>query len=256
MILRIPTDIDLPPHPHPLPCLPQAGAGGEGFLFFSPPLTGGDGGEGEKRGMVMRRNSFVYSVTRWIARVVFCLFYRIETEKEGVLFDQGPVIILPKHQYWTDIPMISLVIRPLLHFVAKRELFKYPLIRNYLSLLGGIPVDRQQTIRTLNSFKSLLSLLRAGEKIVIFPEGTYFRDGVGSGKSRLLQMILSFQGELKYDIPFVPVGIRYGERVGWRRRVEIRMGPPLFAEKESDAISFTHRVMEEIGRLCGLPRCS
>ncbi len=206
--------------------------------------------------MMVRRNSFIYSVTRWIAYVVFSIFYRIETEKEEALPDQGPVIILPKHQYWTDIPMISLVIRPLLHFVAKKELFEYPLIRNYLSLLGGIPVDRQQTIRTLNSFRSLLSLLRAGEKIVIFPEGTYFRDGVGSGKSRLLQMILSFQAELKYRIPFVPVGIRYGERVGWRRRVEIRIGHPLFAEKESDAISLTHRVMEEIGRLSGLPRCS
>jgi 1-acyl-sn-glycerol-3-phosphate acyltransferase len=166
------------------------------------------------------------------------------------------VIILPKHQYWTDIPIISIAFTPLLYFVAKRELFEYPLIRNYLFLLGGIPVDRQQSIRTLNSFRSLLSLLRAGEKIVIFPEGTYFRDGVGAGKSRLLQMILSFQDELKYRIPFVPVGIQYGERKGWRRRVEIRIGPPLFAEKESGATSLTHRVMEEISRLCRLPRCS
>jgi 1-acyl-sn-glycerol-3-phosphate acyltransferase len=96
--------------------------------------------------------------------------------------------------------------------------------------------------------------LRAGEKIVIFPEGTYFRNAVGSGKSRLLQMILSFQDELKYRIPFVPVGIRYGERKGWRRRVEIRIGHSLFAEKESEAISLTHRVMEEISRLCRLPQ--
>jgi 1-acyl-sn-glycerol-3-phosphate acyltransferase len=204
----------------------------------------------------MRRNSFIYSITKWVAYVVFSFFYRIETEKTEVLPDQGPVIILPKHQYWTDIPMISIVIRPLLHFVAKRELFKYPLIRDYLSLLGGIPVDRQQTIRTLDSFRYLLSLLRAGEKIVIFPEGTYVRDGVGSGKNRLLQMILSFQTELKYKIPFVPVGIRYGERVGWRRRVEIRMGHPLFAEKESDAVSLALRVMEEISRLCRLPQQS
>ena len=202
----------------------------------------------------MRRNSFVYSVTKRIAQFVFSIFYLIETERKEILPDEGPVIILPKHQYWTDIPIISIAFMPLLYFVAKRELFEYPLIRNYLFLLGGIPVDRQQSIRTLNSFRSLLSLLRAGEKIVIFPEGTYFRDGVGSGKSRLLQMILSFQDELKYRIPFVPVGIRYGERKGWRRRVEIRIGHPLFAEKESDAISLTHRVMEEIGRLCRLPQ--
>ena len=203
----------------------------------------------------MRRNSFVYRVTKRVAQLIFSIFYCIETEREEIFPDEGPVIILPKHQFWTDIPVISIAFTPLLYFIAKRELFKYPLIRNYLFLLGGIPVDRQQSIRTLNSFKSLLSLLRAGEKIVIFPEGTYFRDGVGAGKSRLLQMILDFQDELKCRIPFVPVGIRYAERKGWRRRVEVCIGYPLFAEKESDAISFTRRVMEEISRLCRMPIC-
>jgi len=186
--------------------------------------------------------------------MVFSIFYHLEIEKMETLSDRGPAIILPKHQYWTDIPIVSLSFRPLLYFVAKRELFKYPFIRHYLSLLGGIPVDRKQSIRTLDSFKSLLSLLRAGEKIVIFPEGTYFRERVGSGKSRLLQMILGFQDELNYRIPFIPVGIRYGERMGWRRRVEIRIGHPLFAEKESSASSLTHQVMEEISRLCRMPR--
>lgn len=93
-----------------------------------------------------------------------------------------------------------------------------------------------------------------GEKVVIFPEGTYFRDGVGSGKSRLLQMVLKLQPELNCPIPFVPVGIRYGERVGWRRRVEVRIGHPLFAQKGTEAVSLTRRVMEEISRLCRLPR--
>jgi 1-acyl-sn-glycerol-3-phosphate acyltransferase len=204
----------------------------------------------------LKRNFIVYSITKEIARLVFSIFYQIEIEWKEAFPDRGPMIILPKHQYWTDIPIVSLSFKPLLHFVAKKELFEYPLIRNYLSLLGGIPVDRKQSIRSLDSFKYLLFLLRAGERIVIFPEGTYFREAVGSGKSRLLQMILGFQDELKYRIPFVPVGIRYGERIGWRRRVEIRIGHPLFAEKESDAITLTHRVMGEIGRLCCLQRCS
>ncbi len=186
--------------------------------------------------------------------MVFSIFYQIETERKEVLPDHGPSIILPKHQYWTDIPIVSLTSKPLLYFVAKRELFEYPLIRSYLSLLGGIPVDRKQSIRTLDSFKHLFSLLSAGEKIVIFPEGTYFRDVVGSGKSRLLQMILKFQSELKDRIPFIPVGIRYGERAGWRRRVEICIGHPLFAEGESDATFLTRRVMEEISHLCQLPQ--
>ena len=188
--------------------------------------------------------------------MVFCIFYHLEIERRGTLPDRGPVIILPKHQYWTDIPIVSLSFGPLLYFVAKKELFRFPLIRHYLSLLGGIPVDRKQSIRTLDSFKNLFSLLRAGERIVIFPEGTYCREGVGSGRSRLLQMILRFQNELHYRIPFVPVGIRYGKRIRWRKRVEICIGHPLYAEKESDAFSLTHQVMEEISGLCCLPLCS
>jgi 1-acyl-sn-glycerol-3-phosphate acyltransferase len=190
-----------------------------------------------------------------MAQWVFSIFYRIETTREGMLPDQGPMIILPKHQYWTDIPIISLAFGPLLYFVAKKELFRYPLIRDYLSFLGGLPVDRKQSIRTLDSFKTLISLLRASERIVIFPEGTYFRNEVGPGKSRLLQMILKFQSELEYLIPIIPVGIRYGARLGWRRRVEVCIGSPLFAEKESDAIPLTHQAMEEISRLCHLPKC-
>jgi 1-acyl-sn-glycerol-3-phosphate acyltransferase len=204
----------------------------------------------------MRRNSLVYSATKRMAQWVFSIFYQIETECKTTLPDHGPMVILPKHQYWTDIPILSLAFKPLLYFVAKKELFKYPLIRDYLSLLGGLPVDRKQSIRTLDSFKTLISLLRAGEKIVIFPEGTYFRNGVGSGKSRLLQMVLRFQSELGYRIPFIPVGIRYGERSGWRRRVEVCIGSALFAEGEPDAIPLTHRAIEEISRLCRLPLCT
>jgi 1-acyl-sn-glycerol-3-phosphate acyltransferase len=202
----------------------------------------------------MRRNSFVYCLTKGMARWVFSIFYRIETEWKTTLPDHGAMIILPKHQYWTDIPIIGLSFKPLLYFVAKKELFKYPLIRDYLSLLGGLRVDRKQSIRTLDSFKTLLSLLRAGEKIVIFPEGTYFRNGVGLGKNRLLQMILRFQSELGYPIPFIPVGLRYEGRSGWRRRVEVCIGSALFAENESDAIPLTHRVMEDISHLCHLPQ--
>jgi len=87
----------------------------------------------------MKRNPLVYITTKKVAQLVFSVFYRIETEWKTTLPDHGPMIILPKHQYWTDIPIVSLAFKPLLYFVAKKELFKYPLIRNYLSFLGGPP---------------------------------------------------------------------------------------------------------------------
>jgi len=201
----------------------------------------------------VRRNVIIYSVTQWFARIIFSLLYRIETDSEIDGSFQGPAVILPKHQYWTDIPLVSLSFKSPLFFVAKKELFHFPGIRSYLSLLGGIPLDRDRSIKTLSALKYLISRLKATEPVVIFPEGTYVRGEVGSGKSRLIRMVLGIQSELKQQIPFIPMGIRYGGRVGWRRRVEIRVGSPLFAKEESDALSLTHRIMEEISRLSQLP---
>jgi len=201
----------------------------------------------------VRRNSFIYSVTQRLARIVFSLLYQIETESEGDVFFKGPAVILPKHQYWTDIPLVSLSFRFPLLFVAKKELFRLPGIGSYLSLLGGIPLDRHRSIKTFSAMKYLVSCLKATEVVVIFPEGTYVRGEVGPGKSRLIRMVLGIQSELKQQIPFIPMGIRYGERAGWRRRVEIRVGSPLFAAEESEALSLTGRIMEEISRLSQLP---
>ncbi len=201
----------------------------------------------------MRRNSFVYAITRFISQQVFSLFYEIEIEGGAALPLKSPAVILPKHQYWTDIPLVSFCFRFPLYFVAKIELFKYAGIRSFLELLGGVPVDRSQSIRTLSSMRALLSLLKEGERVVIFPEGTYVRSGVGPGKNRLLQMILNFQPVLKQTIPFIPLGIRYGKRVGWRRKVEIRIGSPLFAEYKSDPDLLTQRMMGEIAALSRLP---
>ncbi len=202
---------------------------------------------------IVRRNSLIYSVTQRIAHAIFSVLYKIEIEREAEFPIRGPAVILPKHQYWTDIPLVSLSFRFPLLFVAKRELFRFPGIGSFLRLLGGIPLDRDRSIRTFNAVKFLLFSLKAEEKVVLFPEGTYVLGRVGSGKNRLIQLILGIQSELKERIPFIPMGIRYGERAGWRRRVKIRVGSPLFAGGETEAILLTRRIMEEIGRLSGLP---
>jgi 1-acyl-sn-glycerol-3-phosphate acyltransferase len=200
------------------------------------------------------RNPFIYFVTQFIARMLFSLLYQIKTDREEEVDVEGPAVILPKHQYWTDIPLVSLSFQFPLLFVAKKELFRFPGIRSYLSSLGGVPLDRERSIRTFSSMKYLRSSLKANAKVVLFPEGTYVRGAVGPGKKRLIQMILGVQSELQRRIAFIPMGIRYGERKGWRRRVEIRIGSSLFAEGESDASSLAHRITGEISRLSGLPK--
>jgi 1-acyl-sn-glycerol-3-phosphate acyltransferase len=208
-----------------------------------------------------RRNPLVYGITKAIAAIIFRLCYRLRVQGTENIPDHGPVIILPKHQYWTDSPIVSLTLRPQLNYVAKTELFRIPPIKTFLSLLGVIPVDRERTTKTTDSFRYILQLLRGKEYVVIFPEGTYFPGEVGKGKSRLIQMILRWQGHRGGDntdtiedhIPFVPLGIHYGSKE-LRKVVTVKIGNPIFAEGEGEAPRLTNQIMESIAQLSGLPR--
>jgi 1-acyl-sn-glycerol-3-phosphate acyltransferase len=202
----------------------------------------------------MKKGSLIYPLTRGLAKLVFLLMYQVEIEKEEPSLPSGPTVILPKHQFWTDIPLVAISFDHALSFVAKKELFRFPGVRSTLRRLGGIPIDREVSIRTLTSIRDLLSRLKEKERVVLFPEGTYVQGVVGTGKSRLIQMILSFQSEVKQQIPFVPVGIRYEKSKCGRSRVKIRIGHSLFADQESNAAGLTEKVMDEISRLSRLPR--
>jgi len=207
-----------------------------------------------------RRNPLIYGFFKTIATIIFRLCYHIRVQGGENIPHQGPAIILPKHQHWTDIPIVSLALPPQLNYVAKTELFTFPFVKTFLSLLGGIPVDREKATKTMGSFRYILQLLREKEYLVIFPEGTYYRGKVGKGKSRLIQMILRWQNSSEPDeaqtredhIPFVPVGIHYA-RKGLRKLVSVKIGRPIFAEGK-EASRLTNQIIESIALLSGLTR--
>lgn len=180
--------------------------------------------------------------------------YRFEVEGTDNIPGHGPFVIAPKHQYWTDIPLIGYAFYNIqLNYIAKQELFRFPLVRDFLLGLGGIPLDRSSPIKTLNSFKHLYSILKQKEPVVIFPEGTYYRGSVGRGKSRLIKMILKFQEteKLPEPIPFIPVGVIYGKK-GVRKRVTITIGKPLYGAGEGEAQGLTQEIMRAIAALSNM----
>ncbi len=208
-----------------------------------------------------KRNPLVYGFFKTIGAIIFRLCYRLRVQGTENIPHYGPAIILPKHQYWTDIPIVSLALNPQLNYVAKTELFKIPYAKTFFSLLGGIPVDREKATKTTDSFRYILQLLSEKEYVVIFPEGTYYPDEIGHGKSRLIRMILRRQGHrgandnntMEDHIPFVPMGIQYG-RKGLRKTVTVKIGRPIFADGEDEAPRLTSQIMENIAHLSGFPR--
>ena len=160
--------------------------------------------------------------------------------------EQDAFILLPKHQRWEDIPIIALAVSRPLYYMAKYELFRNPVSGWFLSSLGGIPLNREQPLRSRNSLRRMFRSIKRGEGVVVFPEGTYYKNGMGPGRVGLIRLIAS-----KSTIPFVPMGICYSRNAG-RKHVRIRIGKPLYRDPNLEINAFLSIIMKEITTLSGL----
>jgi 1-acyl-sn-glycerol-3-phosphate acyltransferase len=133
-----------------------------------------------------------------------------------------------------------------LYYVAKNELFMNRLSRWFMTFLGGIPLDRRRPLASRNSMKALVGLLKDEAGVVIFPEGTYYENKMGSGRAGLIRVVRS-----RIDVPFVSTGIRYS-RKGRRVLVEIKFGKILPWDSCMEPEEFLSLAMREIRILSGL----
>ena len=108
------------------------------------------------------------------------LLYRIEIV--GAV-PRGPVIVAANHESLLDPPLLALTARQPLHFLAKVELWRYPPGAWLMDALGGIPITRDR--RDLLSVGRAAELLRAGESVALFPEGTVRGGPLTRGAARL-----------------------------------------------------------------------
>lgn len=82
----------------------------------------------------------------------------------------GSFIVAPTHRSMLDIPIASGVTSRRLRFMGKDSLWKVPLFGRFISSLGGFPVTRGSA--DLEALKRCIAILRNGEPLVLFPEGT------------------------------------------------------------------------------------
>ncbi|MCP4682888.1 MAG: 1-acyl-sn-glycerol-3-phosphate acyltransferase [Desulfobacterales bacterium] len=194
----------------------------------------------------MERNDRIYLITKTLSRMFLLPFFRLHTTGLENLPQKSAFILLPKHQRWEDIPLLGMATPNLLYYIAKHELFKGPLISRFLKSVGGIPLNRQRPLESRRSIGRLIELLKKGEGIVIFPEGTYYKNKIGPGHVGMIRLILS-----RFSLPFVPVGIKYSQE-GFRTTVRVNFGTACFADSDKHASIFQDHIMKEVARLSGL----
>ncbi len=110
-----------------------------------------------------------------------------------------------------------------LHPMAKEEIMKWPVIGWILKKAGIIGVKRGAA--DVEAVKSSLQVLKNGERLLIFPEGTRVRDGMTSEAHTGAALFATRTGA-----PLVPVYITPEKRIF--RKTDVIFGQPYHPEFE------------------------
>ncbi len=192
------------------------------------------------------RKNWVVKATKTTSRILLSPFFCLETEGTENLPQKNAFILLPKHQRWVDIPLLSLATPRPLYYVAKYDLFMNPLSNWFIRSLGGIPLNRQRPLESRQSLKIMIKFLIQGEGVVVFPEGTYYRNTIGPAHAGIVKFILS-----RFSIPCIPVGMNYSGK-GIRTLVRINFGKAIYSDPSASTGPFLDNMMKEIAGLSGL----
>ncbi|MBC7543722.1 MAG: 1-acyl-sn-glycerol-3-phosphate acyltransferase [Candidatus Sericytochromatia bacterium] len=152
-----------------------------------------------------------------------------ETHGTENMPESGPVIVVSNHVSYSDPLLTGWALRRPGAFMAKAELFKYPVVRWFCVNAGAFPILRG--VGDLGAIETAGLILRDGWPLIVYPEGT--RNDTGKwGAIRLRSGAARIA--LTYRVPILPVANIGTHRIlptgaWWPRRVhaEARIGKPL-----------------------------
>jgi len=181
-------------------------------------------------------------------RVAVGLFYRrIEVAGLEHVPREGPVLFIANHNNGLVDPMVVLAAlsRPVV-FVAKSTLWKIPVLRSLLDLLGCVPVVRKGEgepgisskgeERNSAAFERLAAVLERDGAVLVFPEGRSHSDPrlseMRTGAARVLLLSKRFPVA-------VPIGLWFEEKEIFRSDVLVKFGGPVPPPMERSVEAWT-----------------
>ncbi|MEK3881475.1 lysophospholipid acyltransferase family protein [Paenibacillus sp. PL2-23] len=167
----------------------------------------------------------LYVIFRFLLRVMYTVLFRLQAVGVDNIPKEGPVILASNHISNLDPPTIGVKVPRKVYFMAKEELFKIPVFGALIRSFGAFPVKRGGVSK--DAIKSGIALLKAGNVMGIFPEGS--RKTPGSAKKGTA-MIAMRSGAV-----IVPVAIVGGYKLF--RTTKAVYGKPIYLSEIIDESS-------------------
>ncbi|MCU1268279.1 MAG: 1-acyl-sn-glycerol-3-phosphate acyltransferase [Acidobacteria bacterium] len=150
---------------------------------------------------------WVFQLVRTPLNFLWRGLFKIRYKGTENIPERGGLIVAANHQTYIDPFWLSIPIKRPLRFLAWDAAFDWPLVGKLIELFGAWPLQIEGSDPA--AIRRTLQWLRAGEAVVIFPEG---------GRGRPDGSMLRFKGgavrlALEADVPILPVTIRGAHRV-------------------------------------------
>ncbi len=177
----------------------------------------------------------IYGISKATWRVLGTLVWHLEVRGGANVPPSGGVILAVNHQSFLDVVLLASFTKRPVRYMARSTLWDSRILGWIISDLRAIPFNRERPGKA--ELRGLLDIVRGGELLALFPEGTRTRDG----------SIGEFRGGIgflarKAGVPVVPVLLQ-GSFEAWPRgrtlprRGSIRIAcgrPVLYAESWED----------------------
>lgn len=195
------------------------------------------------------RNSF-YSAMWRLLRPLVLLFHPIEVRGRENLPNEAVLICANHSSTWDPILMVCAFACDFpLRIMAKRQLFRIPLVGGFIRRIGAFPVDRGGS--DIGAVKTSIKSLKDGFNLLIFPEGTRVRKGERVEPKGGAAMIA-----IRSGVKLLPVFIGTNKRIF--RRVPIVIGTPyapMYTERKGTAEEYQRNadeIMRQVYELGGV----
>lgn len=166
------------------------------------------------------RHLFQYVITHIFYMIRLKLIYRLEVHGLENVPDGNSYIVAPNHLSTIDPPMIAGILPRPVAYMAKKELFKNPLMRWWLNWLGSFAVDREHL--SVSTIKTVLTIKKTNWVFGIFPQGTRQEPGVISNVTKGFATLAK---KTKCDIlPIGIIGTHEAKHIPFTGKVIIKVG--------------------------------
>ncbi len=210
------------------------------IIFFAPFMI--------LAALITKNENYIYKPSGALIRLgLFLVGVRVKVTGLERLDPRQAYILTPNHQSFIEVPLFVTYLGRNPAYLAKKEVFKYPIFGFGIGLMGCVRVDRTNSVAAVESARLATEKLKQGKSFMVYPEGTRSPDG------RLLPFKKgAFMMAIEAGVPVVPVTISGGSRI--MPKGEIRLTPSTVVLTVHEPIPTTGYSRENIAELMSLTR--